>query len=76
MITDHQGREWVTAEDVREQVGNRLSDARLRQWKRRRKVRGQRIGRVNYYLLDDVLIADRDMPRSSVPPAVMQLAPA
>lgn len=78
MIIDAEGREWVTAEEAREQCGPRLTDGRLRQWKRRGRVRAQRIGRVNHYLLDDLLDAKRDTERRSrksyVPPAVMQLA--
>lgn len=60
MITDDQAREWVTAEEAREQCGARVNNAKLRQWKHRSRVRAKRIGRVNYYLLDDVLDIDRD----------------
>lgn len=63
MIHDGQGREWVTAEEAREQGGPRFTDERLRQWKHRGRVRAKRIGRVNHYLLDDLLTADRDTRR-------------
>ena len=68
----------VTAEEAREQCGPRLTDGRLRQWKRRKKVEAQRVGRGNYYLLDDLLTAKRDTERtmatSPVRPAAMLLA--
>ena len=55
----HGGREWHTGEEVRAQCGPDLTDERLRQWKHRGKVKGVRVGRVNYYDLDTVL--DREL---------------
>lgn len=62
----HEGREWHTGGEVREQCGPGLTDARLRQWKHRGRITGVRVGRVNYYDLDSVLDAEAAARRGAI----------
>lgn len=71
------GREYLTAEQVREQLGGDITAELLRDWKRRGLITGHRVGRVNLYPVADVIEAelatrDRTRPRTKMAMANMQ----
>jgi hypothetical protein len=62
------GRQYLTAAEIREQLGQDITAELLRDWKRRGLITGHPIGRANVYPLAEVVQAelatrDRTKPR-------------
>lgn len=58
MTTIVNGVTYATADELREQLGDDITAELLRDWKRRGLVTAVRVGRVNWYRVDEAIEAE------------------
>jgi hypothetical protein len=58
VTTTVSGHTYATAEELREQLGDDVTAELLRDWKRRGLVTAHRVGRVNWYRVDEAIEAE------------------
>lgn len=58
LVIGPDGREYLTADQIREQLGADITAELLRDWKRRTLITGHRVGRSNVYPVAEVIEAE------------------